>query len=104
LHRGKLILYGCGDLVNDYEGVEKTPGRQALAPHLGLMYFARVSPQNGRLTGLQMTPVTMNRLRVTRGDEDDARHLMHVLNRECVELGTCVVNENDTLILKAMSS
>lgn len=104
LHHGKLILYGCGDLVNDYEGVEKSPERRALAPDLGLMYFVRVSPENGAVTNLQMVPTKMQKLRVVRGDRDDAERLLHVLNRECIGLGTVVVNENGILHLKAMSS
>ncbi|MGD9021164.1 MAG: CapA family protein, partial [Lysobacterales bacterium] len=103
LHDGKLILYGCGDLVNDYEGMEKTPQRQALAPDLGLMYFTRVSPADGRVTELQMVPVTMRRLRITRGSGQDAERLKQVLNRECLELGTVVVNEGGVLHLKVMT-
>ena len=104
LHNGKLILYGCGDLVNDYEGVERPKEGQSLAPDLGLMYFARISPENGHLTSLQMVPTTMRKLRVMRGDREDAERLMRVLNRECIELGTVVINENGILNLKAMSS
>ena len=24
VYRGKLILYGCGDLVDDYEGIQRS--------------------------------------------------------------------------------
>jgi poly-gamma-glutamate synthesis protein (capsule biosynthesis protein) len=34
--RGKLILYGCGDFINDYEGIT---GYEAFRGDLGLMYF-----------------------------------------------------------------
>ncbi|MCP4044683.1 MAG: hypothetical protein GY732_01680, partial [Gammaproteobacteria bacterium] len=102
LHNGKLILYGCGDLVNDYEGIEKPPERQLLAPDLGLMYFVRISPKNGHLISLQMVPTKMRKLSVKRGDREDAERLKRVLNRECVEFGTVVVNEDGVLNLKTL--
>jgi cyanophycin synthetase len=102
VYNDKLILYGCGDLVNDYEANEKPPEVRKLAPDLGLMYFVRISPETGYLTDLQMIPTKMRRLRVTRGDADDADRLTAVLNRECIELGTVVVNEGGTLRLKIM--
>ena len=36
LHRGHPILYGCGDLLNDYEGIS---GHEAYRPGLGALYF-----------------------------------------------------------------
>lgn len=37
VYEGKLILYGCGDLVTDYEGIG---GHEAWRGDLGAMYFA----------------------------------------------------------------
>jgi poly-gamma-glutamate capsule biosynthesis protein CapA/YwtB (metallophosphatase superfamily) len=39
VHSGKLILYGCGDFINDYEGIA---GYEYFRGYLGLMYFASV--------------------------------------------------------------
>ena len=50
LYRGKPILYGCGDLVTDYEGIG---GHEAFRGDLGLMYFA--SFERGDLTELRMS-------------------------------------------------
>jgi poly-gamma-glutamate synthesis protein (capsule biosynthesis protein) len=36
VYRERPILYGCGDLINDYEGIE---GHEAFRPGLSLMYF-----------------------------------------------------------------
>jgi poly-gamma-glutamate capsule biosynthesis protein CapA/YwtB (metallophosphatase superfamily) len=41
VYRNKLILYGCGDFLNDYEGIG---GHKVFRGDLGLMYFARVKP------------------------------------------------------------
>jgi len=37
VYRGRLILYGCGDLINDYEGIG---GREAFRTELALLYLA----------------------------------------------------------------
>lgn len=50
VHRGRLILYGCGDFVNDYRAID---GRADPA----MMYFADVEP--GRLVSLEVVPVLL---------------------------------------------
>lgn len=49
LHRGKLILYGCGDFLNDYEGIT---GHESFRDDLALMYFPTVDTTSGRLERL----------------------------------------------------
>ncbi len=36
VYHGKLIIYGCGDFLNDYEGIS---GYEAFRDDLTLMYF-----------------------------------------------------------------
>ncbi|MGE5238849.1 MAG: CapA family protein [Chloroflexota bacterium] len=98
VYKAKLILYGCGDLLTDYEGIG---GYEFYRGDLGLMYFATVDPMTGKLLSLHMTPTQMKRFRITRASRADARWLRDVLNREGKVLGTRVdLKENDTLELK----
>ena len=85
VHRAKLILYGCGDLVNDYEGIG---GHEAYRPELALLYFPTLELGSGRLMRLVLTPMRMNRFRLGRAGEADARKLLAMLNREGQALGT----------------
>lgn len=85
VHRGKLIVYGAGDLVNDYEGIG---GHEQFRGDLSLMYFARLSWQTGRLLSLRMTPVRSNRLRLRRAVPDETRFLRDTLEREGARFGT----------------
>ena len=39
--RGKLVLYGCGDCINDYEGIS---GHQSTAPICGCSISRRCRP------------------------------------------------------------
>jgi poly-gamma-glutamate capsule biosynthesis protein CapA/YwtB (metallophosphatase superfamily) len=64
---GKLILYGCGDLINDYEGI--TP-REPYRSDVGCLYVATIGRAGGELRGLQITPMMLRRLQLVRADAD----------------------------------
>jgi poly-gamma-glutamate synthesis protein (capsule biosynthesis protein) len=95
VYRGRLILYGCGDFLNDYEGIS---GYEAYRSDLTLMYFARLDSSTGRLALLWMAPMQMKNFRLNRASQDDARWLGEVLNREGKKFGTRVIlDENGAL-------
>jgi poly-gamma-glutamate synthesis protein (capsule biosynthesis protein) len=87
VYKGKLILYGCGDLLNDYEGIG---GYEAFRGDLGLMYFAQIDPGTGRLLSLDMTPTQIRHFRVNFASVGDAAWITAVLNREGKSYGTSV--------------
>jgi poly-gamma-glutamate synthesis protein (capsule biosynthesis protein) len=79
VYKDKLIIYGAGDFLNDYEGIG---GYESFRGDLALMYFATVEPDTGRLAHLQMVPTVTRRFKVNRATEEDARWLQEQLNRE----------------------
>ena len=87
VYRKKLILYGCGDFLDDYEGIG---GYEEFRNDLGLMYFASIDPATGVLLSLRMTPTQIRHFRVCRASGSDARWLKDVMNREGRPLGTSV--------------
>lgn len=91
VHRGRLILYGCGDRLNDYEGIE---GRELFRAELGLLYFARLH-DDGRLQALELVPTRLRRLRLERASGADSRWLYDTLARECGDLGCGVRAQDD---------
>ncbi len=97
VYRGKLILYGCGDFLNDYEGIA---GYEYYNPDLGLMYFPSLDPGSGKLTAVRMTPTRVNGFRIRYASASEARTLADVLNREGKAHGTRVaIDKNDRLHL-----
>jgi poly-gamma-glutamate capsule biosynthesis protein CapA/YwtB (metallophosphatase superfamily) len=97
VHGGKLILYGCGDLLNDYEGIS---GHDQYRSDLSLMYFPALDPANGGLRGLDMVPMRMRRFRLERACAQDVSWLRGTLDREGRALGTHVAaDEQGTLSL-----
>jgi poly-gamma-glutamate synthesis protein (capsule biosynthesis protein) len=98
VYNGKPILYGCGDFLNDYEGIG---GYERFRGDLGLMYFVSMDPQTVQLARLQMTPTQMRNFRVNRASRTDALWLRDTLNREGAALGTQVdLDQDNTLTLR----
>jgi poly-gamma-glutamate synthesis protein (capsule biosynthesis protein) len=95
VYKGRLILYGCGDFIDDYEGIE---GYESVRGDLGLMYFADVDPCAGRLLSLRMVPTQVRRFRVNRASEVDSKWLEDLLNREGKRLGTWVKRSAENIL------
>jgi poly-gamma-glutamate synthesis protein (capsule biosynthesis protein) len=85
VYRDKLILYGCGDFLNDYEGIG---GHESFRPELSLMYLPEFDPASGRLRYLTLIPTCIRRFRVNRASAMDATWLREMLNREGRPFGT----------------
>jgi len=85
VYKDKLILYGCGDFLNDYEGIS---GYEEFRADLSLMYFATVEPSTGKLLGLQMTPTQIRRFKIIRASYVDTLWLKETINREGTAFGT----------------
>ncbi|MFQ5349021.1 MAG: CapA family protein [Thermoanaerobaculia bacterium] len=92
VHRGRPILYGCGDFLNDYEGIG---GHEEYRGDLGLGYFATFGAARGGLAELAMVPFQSRRFRLRRASARDRRWLQRTLDRECRELGSRVVEGSD---------
>jgi poly-gamma-glutamate synthesis protein (capsule biosynthesis protein) len=98
VYRGKAILYGCGDLLNDYEGIS---GHESYRGDLGLMYLPTIDSESGELRRFAMMPTRIHRLRVNRAPADGAAWLASTLDRECRKLGAAVTVQHDgTLALE----
>lgn len=92
IYRERPILYGCGDLINDYEGIA---GHEAYRGDLRLLYLVDLDRRTGALAGLRMVPFQAHRLRLRRASVTDAEWLGSVLERNSREPGQRLVLEPD---------
>lgn len=83
VYRDRLILYGCGDFLNDYEGIE---GYEAFRGELVAMYCADLDSE-GRLVRLELSPLVIRRFQLVRAEQDDARWLQERLTQESRPFG-----------------
>jgi len=84
---GRLILFGCGDLINDYEGIR---GYEAFHPELSLIYLPTLDSDTGLLKSLRMVPIRMERFRLNHANEEEATWLQDRLNEVCRDYGTAL--------------
>lgn len=97
VYRNRLILYGCGDFIDDYEGIE---GYEAFRPDLAVMVFPTVDA-TGRLVDLRLVPLQMRRFQLARVRGDDVVWLADTLTRTSGRFGCrAVVGCDDAITLR----
>jgi poly-gamma-glutamate capsule biosynthesis protein CapA/YwtB (metallophosphatase superfamily) len=84
VYRRRLIFYGCGDFLNDYEGIS---GFELYRADLVLMYFATLDPASGDLIQLRMAPMQIRKMRLNRAAPHDASWLASRIGRISVHFG-----------------
>ena len=85
IYRDRLILYGCGEFIDDYEGIT---GHERYRGDLVLMFFPSVSQQTGRLLTLEMTPLQIRHMRLTRASQADVQWICETVNTIGRDFGT----------------
>lgn len=86
VYRGRLILYGCGDLINDYEGIGHHGGMRG---DVGCLYFATLDTIKGTLHRLEIVPMQRRRFRLEHADAAARQWVERIFNQQ--DLGTHVV-------------
>jgi poly-gamma-glutamate capsule biosynthesis protein CapA/YwtB (metallophosphatase superfamily) len=85
IHLGRPILYGCGDLINDYEGIG---GHEQFRPGLGILYLPTFGETG--LSRLEMIPMRLRRFRLEHPDHADVAWLARTLTHASRTFGTRV--------------
>jgi poly-gamma-glutamate capsule biosynthesis protein CapA/YwtB (metallophosphatase superfamily) len=98
MYHGKLILYGCGDTVDDYEGIGTY---ESFRHELRLLYFASINRETGNLTALRMVPMRMRRMRLEGVPDDDAEWLRASVEQMSGRFGTRITSSGDGVLTVA---
>ncbi len=94
--KGRLILYGCGDFLTDYEGIS---GYEEFRGDLALMYFVELDSQTGQLVSARLVPMQMRRFQLERASAADARWLCDLVNKLGTQFGTSVRLRKDNSMM-----
>jgi poly-gamma-glutamate synthesis protein (capsule biosynthesis protein) len=92
VYRNRLILYGCGDFIDDYEGIS---GYEDFRDDLVLMYFPSIRAADATLTALEMVPLQVCNMRLNPASTADRAWVLERLDRECTRFGTRVALGSD---------
>jgi poly-gamma-glutamate synthesis protein (capsule biosynthesis protein) len=88
VYRNRLILYGCGDFISDYEGIA---GYEDYRDDLVLMYFADISPMDMNLVALELVPLQIQKFCLIHPSRPDVDWQQKVLDRESRKFGARVI-------------
>ena len=100
IHRGRPIFYGCGDFLNDYEGIR---GYEVYRDDLVLLYALTFDVGTGALSALRMVPLRIKRFSLVRASPEETEWLTAVLARESAPLGVAIERSADGLIAARLS-
>src|SRR6266436_4531289 len=89
---GRLVLYGCGDFVTDYEGIS---GYETFRGDLALIYLVELDPDTGELMNARLVPMQMRRFRLERASASDSKWLCNLLNELGAKFRTRVKLQSD---------
>ena len=77
IYRQRLTLYGCGDFINDYEGIG---GHEEFRGDLLPMYLPEVNEADGTLEALTIVLFQMRRFALRRASRQDAKWFRAEMN------------------------
>jgi poly-gamma-glutamate capsule biosynthesis protein CapA/YwtB (metallophosphatase superfamily) len=100
VYRGRLVLYGCGDLIDDYEGIG---GYEQYRDDLRLLYLATLDGETGELLRLRMVPMRVGQMRLRRAGSGDAQWLCDKLNEISDPFGVRTRPERDGILYAALA-
>lgn len=98
LRARRLILYGCGDFITDYEGIE---GHESFRPDLSLGYLVTLDREDGRLLQLDVIPYQLRRMTLTHASASDQAWVAGTLAEESSAFGVPPLrHEAERLVLR----
>lgn len=78
LYHGKPIFYGCGDFINDYEGIT---GYEQFREDLTLMYFLDFDFASLQFKKMTLIPLQIKKFSLHKASAKDCQWLLETLNQ-----------------------
>lgn len=95
VYHNRLILYGCGDFLNDYEGIG---GRERYRADLTFMYLPVLDSRSGELKKLQLAPMRIRNFQLQAADDQERSWLRRTLDEQSERFGVKVAAARDDLL------
>jgi poly-gamma-glutamate synthesis protein (capsule biosynthesis protein) len=96
VYRDRLVLYGTGDFIDDYEGIS---GYEEFRDDLRLLFLPTLEVGSGRLTQLRVAVFQARRMRLERASEEDTRCVRDLLRRLDAPAATSIDLADDGLLM-----
>lgn len=96
IYKDKLILYGCGDFINDYEGI---PEFLNFRDDLTLMYLPELD-FDGNLVRMRLIPFKIEKMRLRETSKEEFKVVKEILTREEEKFGIDIKEKGNLFLLK----
>lgn len=94
MYHGKPIFYGCGDFINDYEGIS---GYKEYRGDLTLMYFLDFDKHSLQFKKMTLIPLQIKKFSLHHANQKDCEWLLNTLN-QCSPFGVQLSSYNQQMI------
>jgi len=96
MYREKPILYGCGDFINDDEGIE---GHETYRGDLTFMYFLDFNKTTLQLEKIKLIPMQIKKMRLNLANQEDCQWMLQTLNQTAVDNTKFVLQDHALIYL-----
>jgi poly-gamma-glutamate synthesis protein (capsule biosynthesis protein) len=96
-YKGKLIIYGAGDFINDYEGIG---GYEEFRGDLVLGYVVEI--ENLKINKLILLPFHIKKFRLNYCTDEEVDWIFNVLKRES-KIDGRIIKENKRIVIELNS-
>ncbi len=78
IYRNKPILYGCGDFINDYEGIQSNLKYRSDLP---LMFFVEFEPKTLHFQKIILIPLQIKKFRLQLAEVEDSQWQFQIMKK-----------------------
>ena len=94
IYHGKPILYGCGDFINDYEGIE---GYATYRGDLTFMYFLDFKKETLQLEKIKLIPMQIKKMCLNIANQKDCQWMLKKLNQIAIDDTKFVLQDHELI-------
>lgn len=98
IYQGKLILYGCGDLINDYETIDNGE-KDIYLSWASIAYFPKYNLDTRELLDLVLIPCIIRDMKLVNISERELLNIVNRLNKICYKYHCTFIIDNDKIKL-----
>jgi len=82
IYKQSLILYGCGDFLSDYEGINNKRDREYKSD-LSFMYFIDINKENGQIEDIILKGSKVKHFSIQEAQDNDLKWLENTIIKQC---------------------
>lgn len=101
IYNNKLILYGCGDMINDYE-IIGDPNKEYYLSDISMAYFPHYKEK--KLVELFLVPYTLHDMKLVNVTNNRISLVKNKLNDVCQKYGLSFVQNGQKIVAKLPKS